>query len=72
MEILAIALKRRYDTKSTMMKALFLFILNSIYLFNLNVAFYEPLLTVLIVLIAIVNTSNIYLNREERVKMLVA
>ena len=72
MEILAIALKRRYDTKSTMMKALFWFILNSIYLFNLNVAFYEPLLTVLIVLIAIVNTSNIYLNREERVKMLVA
>lgn len=72
MEILAIALKRRYDTKSTMMKALFLFILNSIYLFNLNVASYEPLLTVLIVLIAIVNTSNIYLNREERVKMLVA
>ena len=72
MEILAIVLKRRYDTKSTMMKLFFILFINSIMIFKIDLSLYEPMFTVLLLLIAIVNTSNIYLNREERIKMLVA
>lgn len=72
MEILAFVLNRRYDTKSTVMKLMFMLIFLSIIIFNLNLTFYQPLLTVILIMIAIVNTSNIYLNREERIKLLVA
>ena len=72
MEILAVALKRRYDTKSTVMKLLFLLILNMISIYSCNLILYQNALTIFLILIAIVNTSNIYLNREERIKMLVA
>lgn len=72
MEILAFVLNRRYDTKSTVMKLMFMLIFLSIIIFNLNLTFYQPLLTVMLIMIAIVNTSNIYLNREERIKLLVA
>lgn len=71
-EILAIVLHRRYDTKSTIMKAIFILLYISIAIFNLNIINYQTILTVFLILIAIVNTSNIYLNREERIKMLVA
>lgn len=71
-EILAVVLHRRYDTKSTIMKLFFILLYLSIAIFNLNITNYHTIFTVLLILIAIVNTSNIYLNREERVKMLVA
>ena len=72
MEILAICLRRRYDTKSTLMKTILLFLYASIVIFNMNIYYFQPVITILLILIAIVNTSNIYLNREERIKMLVA
>lgn len=71
-EILSVVLHRRYDTKSTLMKLFFILLYISIGIFSLNIINYHTILTVLLILIAIVNTSNIYLNREERVKMLVA
>ncbi|MEG2348668.1 MAG: hypothetical protein RSB67_03370 [Clostridia bacterium] len=71
-ELLAVILKRRYDTKSTVMKLIFILLFMCNIFFDLNIYIYQPLFTVLLVLIAIVNTSNIYLNREERIKMLVA
>ncbi len=72
MEILAICLHRRYDTKSTLMKTILLCLYASIVIFNMNIYYFQPVITILLILIAIVNTSNIYLNREERIKMLVA
>lgn len=72
MEILAFCLRRRYDTKTTIMKIILLALFVTISIFNLNIYYFQPILTILLVLIAIVNTSNIYLNREERIKMLVA
>lgn len=71
-EALAFVLKRRYDTKSTVMKLIFVLLYFSISIFNLDITCYQTILTVFLILIAIVNTSNIYLNREERIKMLVA
>lgn len=71
-EILALLLKRRYDTKSTVMKLIFVLMFMCVIIFKLNIYLYQPMFTTLLVLIAIVNTSNIYLNREERIKMLVA
>lgn len=71
-EVLAVVLHRRYDTKSTIMKLFFILLYISISIFGLNITNYQTILTVLLILISIVNTSNIYLNREERIKMLVA
>lgn len=71
-EVLAVVLHRRYDTKSTIMKLFFILLYISIAIFGLDITNYQTILTVLLILISIVNTSNIYLNREERVKMLVA
>src|SRR5574344_803521 len=71
-EVLSFVLHRRYDTKSTLMKLIFIFIYLSISVFNLNILYFQNILTVLLLLITIVNTSNIYLNREERIKLLVA
>lgn len=71
-EVLAVVLHRRYDTKSTIMKLFFILLYISIAIFALDITNYQTILTVLLILISIVNTSNIYLNREERVKMLVA
>ncbi len=72
LEVLSFFLKRKYDTKSTIMKVLFICILMLNCTFNLDVIYYQNLFTILVTIIAIVNTSNIYLNREERIKMLVA
>lgn len=72
MEALTIILRRRYDTKTTSIKVLFITLVSMIITQNLNTLLYGPIVTMLMVIIAIINTSNIYLNREERVKMLVA
>lgn len=71
-ELLNIILKRKYDTKSTILKSLFFLIYVCISIFSINLYIVQPLFTMMLVLITLVNTSNIYLNREERVKMLVA
>lgn len=71
-ELLALILKRKYDTKSTVLKAFFILLFCFAAVFQINIYLMQPILTILLILIAIVNTSNIYLNREERVKMLVA
>ena len=72
MEALAFFLHRRYDTKSTVMKMIFILLFVAISIFNLNMYYYQSSFTILLILIAIVNTSNIYLNREERIKLLVS
>ena len=72
MEVLAFVLNRRYDTKSTMIKLLFLLMFSFMVIFNLNMFIYQLIFTAMLIIIAIVNTSYIYLNREERIKLLVA
>lgn len=72
MEILSIVLKRKYDTKSTVIKLSFVLLYTIITIFKLNVLYYQPVLTTLLVIICIVNTTNIYYNREERIKMIEA
>ena len=72
MEILAFVLDRRYDTKSTVIKLVLMLVMYSMIFLGLNINYFQPLISVLFILIAIVNTSNIYLNREERIKLLVA
>lgn len=71
-EFLNILLRRRYDTKSTMLKLFFILLCLVSSLTGFDVYIMHPLFSMMLILIAIVNTSNIYLNREERVKMLVA
>ncbi|MEG0873356.1 MAG: hypothetical protein RSE00_05340 [Clostridia bacterium] len=71
-EVLAILLRRRYDTKSSVMKLVLLLVFINGAIFNINVIYLHPVIITLLVLIAIVNTTNIYLNREERIKMLIA
>lgn len=72
MEILAFVLDRRYDTKSTVIKLVFMLTVYTMIFLGLNINYYQPLISVMFILISIVNTSNIYLNREERIKLLVA
>lgn len=72
MEVLAIVLKRRYDTKSTIIKLIFILLYISTVALNINIYYYQPLFSIMLVLIAIVNTTNIYYNREERIKLLVS
>ncbi len=72
MELLSVILKRKYDTKSTAIKMSFILLYATITIFNLNVVYYQPVLTILLVIICIVNTTNIYYNREERIKMIEA
>lgn len=69
-EILTVCLRRRYDTKSTIIKILFILIFSFTVLFGLNILVYGSILTVLLILISIINTSNLYLNRDERIKLL--
>lgn len=71
-EVLSIFLHRRYDTKSTLMKLFFILFYLSIQVFNLDITMYHTTFSVFMILISIINTSNIYLNREERIKMLAA
>lgn len=71
-EFLSILLKRRYDTKSTVLKLAFILSYIFMCVYGINISILQPLFSIMLVLIALVNTSNLYLNREERVKMLVA
>lgn len=72
MELLALVLKRRYDTKSTIIKLIFMLLFVSMSALHIDIYYYQPLFSILLVLIAIVNTTNIYYNREERIKLLVS
>ncbi|MDO4282917.1 MAG: hypothetical protein Q4D02_04695 [Clostridia bacterium] len=72
MEILALVLRRRYDTKSTLIKLIFMTLYIAMATLHINIYYYQPLFSILLVLIAIVNTTNIYYNREERIKLLVS
>lgn len=69
-EILTVILRRRYDTKSTMIKTLFILLVVFCSFLNLNIFIYSQIITVLLILISIINTSNLYLNRDERIKLL--
>ncbi len=69
-EILTVFLRRRYDTKSTIIKILFILIVTFYTLFGLNMLVYAQIFTALLILISIINTSNLYLNRDERIKLL--
>ncbi|MEG1363072.1 MAG: hypothetical protein RSC92_01315, partial [Clostridia bacterium] len=69
-ELLNICLRRKYDTKSTMIKILFILILIFYSKFSYSIYQYKDVISTLLIIIAIVNTSNIYLNKEERVKLL--
>ena len=71
-ELFAIFLKRKYDIKSTFFKLLAMLIFTFYGMYELNMYIYQPLFTILNILIAVINTSNIYLNREERIKLLKA
>lgn len=72
MEVLAIILRRRYDTKSTIIKLIFILLYIYTVGVKINLYYYQPLFSIMLVLIAIVNTTNIYYNREERIKLLVS
>lgn len=72
MELLAVVLHRKYDTKSTLIKMIFVALYSIITIFKVNVLYYQPILTMLLVIICIINTTNIYYNREERIKMIEA
>jgi len=69
-EILTVFLRRRYDTKSSIIKILFIVMITMYTLFGLNILVYGQLLTALLILISVINTSNLYLNRDERIKLL--
>jgi len=72
MEILSVVLHRKYDTKSTVIKLLFVLLFAVICIYNLKIIYFQPVLTILLSIICIVDTTNIYYNREERIKMIEA
>ena len=72
MEVLAVILHRKYDTKSTVIKLLFILLFALVTLFKIEVIYFQPVMTLLLVITCIVNTTNIYYNREERIKMIEA
>lgn len=72
MEVLSVILHRKYDTKSTLLKIIFIALFAVLTIYKVNIFYYQPILTLLLVIICIVNTTNIYYNREERIKMIEA
>ena len=72
LEVLSFFLRRRYDTKTTVVKSIFIMLYAMCVIHLQNVIYFEPLIMTLFIIVAIINTSSIYLNRDERVKMLVA
>ena len=72
MEVLSVILHRKYDTKSTVIKLMFILLIGLATMFKLNIVYFQPVLTMLLNIICIVNTTNIYYNREERIKMIEA
>lgn len=71
-EVLSFFLRRRYDTKTTIIKTIFITLYVMCCLKNIEILYFQPLFSIMLIVIAIINTSSLYLNREERVKMLVA
>ena len=71
-EMLSFFLRRRYDTKTTVIKIIFIGMYVMTCVLNLNILYLQPLFNILLIIIAVINTSSLYLNREERIKMLVA
>lgn len=69
-EILNVVLRRKYDTKSTIIKALFVLVILSFAIFALDFVCYTEIFQTFLILIAIINTTNLYLNRDERIKLL--
>ncbi len=69
-EFLNVALRRKYDTKSTIIKVIFVSVVLSYSIFNLRYNIYTQVMLVFLILIAIINTTNLYLNRDERIKLL--
>lgn len=69
-EILNVILRRKYDTKSTIIKAMFVLLIIGYGVFGLNYVCYTQIMQVLLILISIINTTNLYLNRDERIKLL--
>ena len=69
-EILNVVLRRKYDTKSTIIKAIFVLTILAFAIFNLDYVCYTELFQTFLILIAIINTTNLYLNRDERIKLL--
>lgn len=72
MELLSIILRRKYDTKTTLIKTIFISMYVIMTIYKLNVLYYQQVMAALLVLICIVDTTNIYYNREERIKMIEA
>ena len=72
LEILSFFLRRKYDTKTTAIKTIFIIMFVFACMLDLNILYFQPLFNILLIIIAVINTSSLYLNREERVKMLVA
>lgn len=72
LEALSFLLRRRYDTKTTFIKIIFIMVFMIMINGNMNVVHFQPMLSALLIIISIINTSSLYLNREERIKMLVA
>ena len=58
--------------KSTLLKIIFISLIFVLTIYKVNILYYQPVLTLLLVIICIVNTTNIYYNREERIKMIEA
>lgn len=71
-EILAFLLGRKYDTKSTTLKLLTIGLIVTAFLNNFEILATYKMVTTLLLIIVITNTTNIYFNREERIKLLVA
>lgn len=69
-EFLNVVLRRKYDTKSTIIKSMFVCCVLAYSVFGQSYMIYTQALQVFLILIAIINTSNLYLNREERIKLL--
>lgn len=73
LELLTYILRRRYDTKTTFLKIIYLLTIIMVVFTNSKsqmIDIYHNIFTVITIIIAILNTSNIYLNREERIKLL--
>lgn len=69
-ELLNFILRRKYDTKSTAIKSIYILIILVYVLSGIDLFKSQLLFTTLLIIVSIINTSNIYLNREERIKLL--
>lgn len=71
-EVLSFFLRRKYDTKTTLVKTMYMLIIFFGVVSFVPVMFMQPIILTLTIIIAVINTTSIYLNREERIKLLKA